>query len=424
MNAATLTNAIDYAQKNPSLKAAQSNAKSYEKLYDASKSKEYYPSLDLSYNGLYLKDKPTVNFNLPVSLPGLGGAIQMQPQNQYSGAITLSYPLFTGFAIESQIEIAKLQAHKARLKTLDTKRNLSIGIVQAYSAAVSLKQLIDSQTLALNATQKSYTKAQAFYKLGMIAPAGLYKIESSLHSIQAQLIETKNRYETTLSQLSYLCHHHIDTVSHLPETTIIDFKTLQAQALAKRPDLKILQLIVDEHTNNIKLAKSQYYPYIGIFARAAYTGDTPELNGDGYTNKNKSALGFMINYNLFDGFATKNEIEAAKEARLASEFMLSSYKEQIISTLYQEYLTFLSYKEQLQAAKAGVKAAKSYENLVQAEFNNQISDADTLSRAISSLAMARAKLINTKAQMYLSYAKILLEIDNETFLNTLNKDEQ
>lgn len=414
--AVTLQEAVTYAQSNPTVKAAQSSAKSYAKLHDASKAKAYYPSLDLSYNGLYLKDKPTVDF--------LGGTFQLQPQNQYSGVLTLSYPLFSGFAIESQMQITQLEAHKAKLKTLDIKRNLYLGIVRVYTAALSLKQLKSSQNLAFDASKKSYKKAQAFYKLGMIAPAELYRIAASLHSIEAQLISTKNQYKTALRELSFLSHHPINNISKLPNTASFDFDMLQKQALEKRPDLEMLRMLVKEQSNKIKLAKSQYYPNVAIFARAAYTGDTPRLNGDGYTNKNKSALGFMLNYNLFNGFETKNEVQAAQEAKLASEFMLASYKEQIRSQLYQDYLTFSSYKEQLTAAQAEVEAAESYEKLIQGEFENQISDADTLSRAISGSALARAKLINTKAQMYLSYAKILLEVDNNTFLNRLNKDEK
>ncbi len=423
-SAITLQEALEYAQSNPLVKAAKSKAQSYKKLQEASKSAAYYPSLDLSYKGIYLQDKPTVNFNLPVTLPGLSGALQIEPKNQYSGALTLSYPLFTGFALQSQIQISKLEAEKAKLQILDTKRNLYLEIVQVYSAGVALKQLIQSQTTALQSTQKSYKKAQTFYKLGMIAPAQLYKFSASLHTIEAQLIETKNQYKITLKQLSFLSHHHITGTAKLPKIVPLKFGMLQKMALQKRPDIKILSHIVKEQQTKITLTKSQYYPNIALFARAAYTGDTPRLNGDDYTNKNKSALGFVINYNIFNGFQTKNELQAAQEAKLSSEFMLTSYKEKVTSKIYQDYLSFSSYKKQLQAAKATVKAAKSYQVLLQAQFENQIADADTLSRAISASAMARAQLIQTKARMYLFYAKVLLEVSNNTFLNSFNKDKK
>ena len=417
----TLKEIVLQIPNTPSIQAMQNKAKAYEKLHDASKSTAYYPSLDLSYKGMYLKDKPVVYFNFPAPLPSNPDGIQIESQNQYSGALTLSYPLFTGFAIESKIESSRLKALKAKLATKDAKRNLYMMIVQAYGAAVSFKQLIASQKTALDSTRKSYVKAKAYYDLGMISLAQVYRVASSLHTMEATVIKTKNQYKVSLNQLAYLSHSKIDTVESLPNAFSVQFNKLEALALKNRPDLKSLKLIIKEQQSKIKLAQSQYYPTVGLFARAAYTGDGANLDGDGYTNKDKSAVGFVVKYNLFSGFKTKNEVEAAQAAKLASQFMLSSYKDKVKSELYQSYLMYQSFTEQLKASKARVKSAKAYEKLIRGEFENQITDADVLSRAIASSAMARAALIAVKVQVYTSYAKLLLEVSNNTFLKTLSQ---
>ena len=412
--AISLQKVIRLSENNPSIQAAQQQAQAYVHLLRVAKSSNY-PSLDLSYGGTYLDEKPVVY--LPVNFGG--GTLQMQSQNMYTGALSLSYPLFTGFAISARIDEAELKKQRAALKVEDTKRNLYLNIVHLYSTAVATKHIIISQKMALNATQESYKKVQGFFNEGMCSSSELYRMEASLHQIQSELISTQNRYKIILHQLSFLANAPIDTVEALPNINTVVYDNLKAQALQKRPDIRVMGLLVKEAQTKIRLAKSRYYPSVALFAQVAYAGDTPALNGDGYTNKNKSAAGFKIKYNLFSGFKDDNQVEAARKSRLARKLMLQSYANRVNTELYSTYLTYQSLRSQKSSAQAQLKAQETYEKLVQEKFENQLSDADVLSRAISSSAMARAFLIQIETKLYDTYAKLLLEVNNQTFLASL-----
>ncbi len=416
----TLEEAIELSEQNPSIQAAMQKAKAYAHLHDTAKSGNY-PSLDLSYGATYLNEDPVVY--LQGSFPGLppGTAMQIQAKNLYSGALKLTYPLFTGFAVSAQIDEAKLRMHRASLEADDARRNLYLGIVQAYTAAVTMKHLITSQQKALDATQKSYDKAEGFFELGMSSPSELYRIEANLHAMKAQLIEAKNRYKIALSQLSLMTRTKIDSVEPLPKTRTLSLEPLTQQALLNRPDLQAIRLIVKEQQSRIDLAKSSHYPSVGLFAQAARIGDGPELDGDGYTNKDRSAAGFQINYNIFSGFKSQSQIEAARTGKLSAELMLQSYTDRVATEIHESYLTYQSLLNRREAAKAQIKAQESYEKLVQGQFENQLADADQLSRAISSSGMARAALITAEARLYAAYSRALLQVDNGTFLSTLKQ---
>jgi len=406
----TLDETITLSEQNPSIKAAIQQAKVYKKLHDVAQSGNY-PSLDVSYGATYLYEDPVMYM----------GATTMQvgAKNIYTGTVELTYPLFTGFAVTAQIDKSKLRMNRASLEADDAKRNLYISIVQVYTAALSLKYLIVSEQKAYEAIQKSYDKAKAFFDLGMSSSAELYRIEANLNAIKAKQIQTKNGYKIALSQLSLMTNEKIVDVESLPNTDKLSLEKLTAQALQNRPDLQEIRLIVKEQQSEIDLAKSGNYPTIALFAQASQIGESAELNGDGYTNKNKSAAGFIINYNLFSGFKTQSQIEAAREAKLSVELTLQAYTQKVKTEIYESFLTYESLLGALEAAKAQVKAQESYEKLVQEQFENQLADADTLSRAISSSAMSRASLIAIDAKLYASFAKALLQVDNEIFLNTI-----
>jgi len=402
---------ITLSEQNPSIKAAMQQTKVYENLYSVAKSANY-PSLDISYGATYLHEDPVMYL--------MGSTMQTMAKDIYTGSIGLSYSLFSGFAISSQIDEAKFRMKRASLEAEDKKRNLYINIVQAYTMALGLKHLIDSQQKAYDATQKSYDKAKAFFDLGMSSSADLYRIKSSLKGIEARQIKTKNSYKIALSQLSLMAKEEISDVESLPDIENLSLESLTNSALKNRPDLQALRLVIKEQASRVDLAKSTYYPTVSLFAQASQVGDGADLNGDGYSNKDRSAAGFIINYNLFSGFKTQSQVEAAREAKLTTEMMLESYEDRVKTEIYESYLTYKSLLNQLEAAKTQLEAGESYEKLVHGQFENQLADADTLSRAISSSAMYRASLISVEAKLYLFYVKALLQVDNKTFLDTLS----
>jgi len=418
--AETLGEIMQMIDANPQLKSAEQKSKASKARY-ASQQSANYPSLDAVYSANYLFDKPVVYLNLPGT--GSAGELQMQSQNQYDGALRLSYMLFSGFAASASIDMAKYAMQRSELEAEDVRRNLSLGSVNAYAAAVAAAQFLTAQEEALEAIKKSYEKAKGMFDQGMAPPSELYRIEAGYHAIEAEVTRAKNQYRIALSTLSFLADQTISEVSELPQYRDISEEELLKQALEKRPDLQALKKILALQQSRVDLGKSGYYPKVTLYTQLAQHGDSWRLGGDGYTNKDRSAAGFKINYNLFEGFKSRYEIEAAREDVLSARWTITSYEEAIKKELRESYLSFSSFKSELGADRAQVKARQSYYDLVRGEFDNQLADADQLSRAISSLAAARSALAAARARAYAAYARMLLQVDVATFREALSSDQ-
>jgi outer membrane protein len=217
-----------------------------------------------------------------------------------------------------------------------------------------------------------------------------------------------------------LTQHPVTGVGALPESGELDLETLTEEALRTRPDLEALRLDVDKRQEEVTLSKSGYYPTVSLYAQAAYQGDGPELNGDGYTNKDQSAAGFRLIYNLFSGFKTQSRTEAAREAALAAKSALQAYTDRVKTELQQSFLAWQSLRQLREAAAAQVKAQQKYEAYVKGQFDNQLADADALSRAIAASALARARLIDVQARLFLAYSRTLLHVNNDRLFQALH----
>ena len=362
------------------------------------------PTLEASLEAIYLHQTPTMYLHLP-STPVMG--LPMGKKERYQGELYLSYPLFSGFAISAAIDKAKLKTEKAKLQTKELKRNLYLKTTHLYSAIFALQQKELALKKAKDAINQAYAKAKALFEKGLLAPSELYNIEAKKYAITAQITDTDNKISSLYNTLSFLLNSQvkkIDTLYPLPlpkKDAILKASKTRADILALKKALRIDEM-------DIKLAKSSYYPKIALIAALKRHGDSLRLNGDGFTNADKSFVGAVMRWNLFNGLSDKHTLEAAKIKKVATLIVLQEYKTKITTNIDNAFLTLQALLQRLKSAKAEIKARQEYYRLTLGRFENQLASADELSRSIADLATAKAKKAAIKAAIFNQKAKIYL----------------
>ena len=410
--AQSYTQIIKDVDNSLALKSATQMQEVTQKLYESAKGKNY-PTLDASFTGYRLYETPTITFYTP-----LGASTQpMGTKNNFQGAISLKYPLFSGFAISGLIDKAKFQSKQAKLKTSDLKRNLYLNATKLAVAIASTKESFQAMQKAKEATQKALQKAQGFYDNGLIPPSELYNIKAKKYQIEATLTELQSRHKQLLNQLSYLLNSKIESIElpHLQDIHLDKEKLLQ-NALNSREDIKAIEAALGMDKAEVMMAKSGYYPTLALAAELKRQGDTPALNGNGYINPDQSYVGATLNWNLFNGMSDAKKVEAARLKELATLTKLSDYKEKIRQEMENAFLELEALRSKLQSAKMETKAKKEYYELTLGRFENQLASADELSRSIADLAAAQAKTAIIQNKLFEQYQRILLLSNTTEFL--------
>ena len=387
----------------PSVQSAQHMQKA---AYENTKMTEgkNYPTIDASLTAIRFQETPTVTFYLPTAQTA-----PMGTKNHTEGAITMSYPLFSGFAISAVNEKAAIEHEKAGLAVSDLKRNLYLNATQLYANVISADSTIESLGVAKKAMDDAYAKAKGFYDHGLLAPSELYAIEAKQYSVEAQLSQSKGHKRQALNQLSYLTHSNIKEVT--PFTDTLDTPShddLVAIALSEREDLKALAKGLNLAQSDITLAKSQYYPNIALVGALKHQGNTLELNGDGYSNANKSYAGATASWNLFNGMSDSHGVQAAQAQKLSSQLTYEDYKKKVTMEIDNAYEELSTLESMLQSAQMEVKAAQEYANLTRGRFDNKLASADELSRSIADLSSTKAKEAILKGDLFTQKATLWL----------------
>ncbi len=397
-------------ENNYLLKSKSYEIKAKKEMYLSNRGK-MFPSIDASFQAIYLQEEPKLYVDL--KFPGLPEYFQAASINQYIGEISLTYPIFTGFAIENIVEKSRLDIQKSALEKSDLKRNLYIKSAKTYSVIYSLNYAIEATKEALKAIELAYKKAKGFYEQGLIPPSEIYNIEAKKYEIESILSEYRSKKESMLYLLEYLTSSKIEDVEGLRDIKLN--RAAIKKAIESREDVLAIKkaLMIDE--KDIALAKSSFYPKLFFKGALRKYGSNLELNGDGYKNANESYVAFEISQNIFNGLSDKKALEAAKYKKLARIAYLRDYKSKIKSSLKSDFKVLDSLKTTLVSAKKRVKAAKSYYKLIEGRFQNQLSSADELSRAIADLAKAKAEAARIKSAIFNQKCKILLEASLSTF---------
>ncbi len=397
---------------NPILRSLDAQISAKKALQEAQKSANY-PTIDAKLNAIRLKDTPMANFHLPFE--GMPPEIAVGTQTQIDGSVELRYPIFSGFAISALIEKAKLNTQKARLQKIDTKRQLTMQIITAYATAYKIDHAIKAEREALKATQLWLKKSQGFYKAGLINLADLSNIKAQTYSHRAMIQSYQSQRSQALSTLSYLVGKKITKIGGLLPIKLPDRKTLLHEALTHRADILAIQTLLKIDKEELRLARSERLPKVALLGALKLHGDSLKLNGDGFSNPNKSFVGAQISYDLFDGFGSKHRIQAAKAQKTARILYLKDYQNRIQADLDAKISTLQALQTKLQADKMQLRAQKRYYKLIKGRYQNHFATTDELSRAIAAKSQATAKLKATEADIFMQKCLILLESSLEMF---------
>lgn len=405
--AQTYTELLNLLEKNNSYKSAKELQSASESLYQAAQGKNL-PSLDATLSAIEFNDIPNMTLHLP-SFPVT--TANVGTRKHLEGALVLSYPLFTGFAISSSIDKAKLESEQASLKVTNLKRNLAMHMTQLFSTIVAEEQVIEALVSSELAINQSYKKAKGFYDNGLLAQSELYAIEAKKYDIEAQILHHRNQKKQLLNQLSSILNTKIEAVQ---STTLKTFDTPHLNevitlALNEREDLQAMAKAIDVAQSSVELAKSKNYPTLAMVGVLKRQGDSLELNGDGYTNADKSYVGLSASWNLFNGYTDAHNIDAARASKMSAFFNLEEYKQQVSLEVENTTLELKTLEAKLHSATLEAKASESYSHLTQGRFDNQLTSADELSRAIANLASAKAKVATLQSELFNQSARLWLE---------------
>ncbi len=177
------------------------------------------------------------------------------------------------------------------------------------------------------------------------------------------------------------------------------------RALEQRPDLIAKVAVVRAKEAEVRRARAAYFPTLSlvgdvssILGQARITGGNKNTGWFSAAEPNYG-IGLFLEWNIFEGGATRRRVELAEAERRAAEDEVTTARDRAVSEVWKAYTDVHLSVRRLDVAAALVTAStQSYESILES-YRHGLSTLTDLLAARRELSRARFVEIDTKLQL-------------------------
>ena len=216
-----------------------------------------------------------------------GNEIVVSSKNNYRLVGNLTQPLFTGFALISSYNLAKLGIDQSEMNIELEKLDLALRVKVAYYNVLIADAAIDVANKSVEALESAVNVAQNFHKVGMVPINEVLQAEVDLaNSVQART-RTKNDAKLARSTFNTVLVRGVNEPVELEIIRVFDpeignFEDYRELALKNRPEIKLIDINLLQADQQINLAKSKYWPEVAFTYNYIKEGDTLGVDGSSF----------------------------------------------------------------------------------------------------------------------------------------------
>jgi outer membrane protein len=323
------------------------------------------------------------------------------------GQANLTLPIFSGFKLKHSIAASQNLYQAEVANASHTKEAIAMRVVQYYADLYKAQQSVDLFKESLKSGQQRVTDFSAMEKNGLLARNDLLKSQLQVSKIQLSLDDAEKNvrliryYLNMLLKLDPQTEIEVSTDNIDPNLFTYVVKT-EAEALQSRKDLEALSFFEQANKENIKVAKSNYYPSVSL------TGGYIALDLQNVVQvENAMNVGLGMSYNLSSLFKNGKEVKAAKSRTLEVQQQQAMLTDAIKVQIVQAREGYeLSVKQDKVYTEAVAQADENY-RIIKDKYDNGLSDTNDLLEADVEDLGAKINQAYAKANVVLKYYELL-----------------
>ena len=341
------------------------------------------------------------HYNLPRTLAPIvpsalspGNSIDTT-QDLFSTGVQYSVPLFTGGALERQVDIDKLSEQMGKSKQKLSREELIYNIRSLYLSALSLQEVLVSQEQYVEALVKLRDTISFGLDIGKKAKIELLKADNDLQGAKGQVAVTKSSLrmvKMTLATLTY--SEDIGYLEALEVALNTPNASMDLENLDELERFKLQDLEIEKGSKMVSKVEALQKPQVGLNAYAGYNYDADQI--DPFEKEQLWQVAVNVKWNLFDFGANSAKAQQAKIAKLQA---IVSKK----ATTEGFKKLFAKAQGEIETAYANYQSNQSQYNLLEesekieeARYEAGVATLNDLLLAKSKTQISRAKMIQSQ----------------------------
>lgn len=327
----------------------------------------------------------------------------------YNGTYSImsNWTVWNGNRNRNQVKLNKVTATQAALDSATTANSIQEQITQLFVQILYCKDAIEVSKATLETSRKNEERGQEFVKVGSMSKADLAQLTAQRAQDEYAVVQAESNLRDFKRQLKQLLQitdqEEFDVTADVPT----DEAALQAipgvtnvyeAALGIRPEIKNAQLGIESSDLQIKIAKAQKLPTIGVNAGVSTNTTSMNSNNWGTQLKNNFTLGggLSVSIPLFDNRSTKTAVNKARLAKQTYELDLKDKQTTLYSTIENYWLQAVNNQAQFKSAQVSTQGAQESYELLSEQFQQNLKNTIELMNGKDALLKAQLSELQAK----------------------------
>jgi outer membrane protein len=319
--------------------------------------------------------------------------------------------LYSGGVNRQQIAIAKLSHEAALIQLQATIDNVLEQVKTTVYAVVIDEAQLGAENQTIKLLQEEGTRQKDLFDAGRTTRFNVLRTQVSLGNQQAQLSDVQNDLTTQRIALSRLLDiawprtaspfqppFHVQASLDCPPLDKINVEDFIGLALARRPELRVMDRQIEIAQRTIKIDKAANIPRIDAYISDQEFRDQTLSSFN--SNENGYAFGLLGTWDVFDGFAGRGQTLTDTASLASQRVSRDQLQLQIAGEVREAYARLLTAQATIQEQSANQSTAEESAKLARISAESGYATLLDVLQATLDLTAARADLIRSR-QAYL-----------------------
>ena len=302
------------------------------------------------------------------------------------------------------VEAARAQTLQAVWRARDTQVTIAAEVAQDYLQLRLAQARLQVLNTDLKRQQGVFAIIRDRFNAGFVTDLDVNQQRTQLAQTQAQIPQVAAQVTAYAHAIAVLLGEQPQTLEAelgvakpLPPVPPILPTGLPSDLLRRRPDIRAAERSLASANAQIGVAVARFYPSFNLIGSGAFSSNSPSNLFD---LKNASSLGLLdVSWNIFNGGATRAQVNAAKAAR---EEAFLEYRRVVITALQEAEDALARYAADQQrwtAATAAYNAANVSFTIANQQYAAGLTDFTPVYQAQGALVQLQDQLTQADAQL-------------------------
>lgn len=405
----TLEESIAIAiERSPLFHSAQEELKRTDSLQKEARS-DFFPKLKTGYNFTQLNKPPYVHVSGLAPIPAQN--VTVGTLHTYVWNVSVEQPLFTGWSITTNHQLAKLGFDIAKVQEIQAKLDLIRNVKIEYFSLLKAEKILSVAIQTEKQVGEHYKVAEAFFEVGIIPKNDLLQSQVQWAQAKQNLIQgengvniAKSTFNTTLRREINEPVEVVDILTYTPSIEVLD--DCFHKAYLNRPELKEMALKVEEASKKITLAKSPFYPTLSLQLNYSKQGDTPDVHGSIFQPQESWNVFTSLDWTLWDWGKTYYSVNASKIALIQAEDAQIQVRDAVTLEVKDAFLKLQESEKNIKVTVTAINSAEENFRLNEDRYKEQVATTTDVMDAQTLLTQAQINYYNALSEYNIARAQL------------------